>query len=291
MSKNTQKQDVTLADTITDRLQYEWAKKRGVSIPLSPGDLGRWQLEMSVDQRFNEMKDILSKGAKRNKPSKPAPADNAPPKLWPLWTHDDVISEGSLFKLMAKSEVDNMITKITDVTQCSLAIEISGFTELSLLDKHQSGEMNCYYDFGNAAIIVSPSRGVTRQLFIGADEVINATLYAGYDIDYEEEGSEGIPTGFLVFGDSDNQNHAVELQEFCSLVELTVDEGYIFAYYSEMENMIFVKRLANLENVNLFSDLDRVTDTSSSRPQTPPTYSKTYLFDRLTKWDLRDVYS
>lgn len=251
--------------------ELEWAKKRGKEYPLSLADQQLYQQKKLEQQRFWEMKDRLINGNKKNIKSKPVSTVNNTPKPWPLWTYDDVISDEKLYRLMTKAEMDKAVSKIEGEVHCSISCYTPGYTEFSLSYKSQCcEESGLAFYFDRASIMVSPSQNIAKHLYIGADDEVNATFYAGYDIDDENEDSWDPPMiGILVFADKNNQNHAVELQEFSALIETKEDEAYIFTFYSKAENMLLIKHLTNLEYDNPFSDRDIVMNTGNNETQTP----------------------
>ena len=85
-------------------------------------------------------------------------------------------------------------------------------------------------------------------MYIGNDELIDATLYAGWDIDNETNDDPRI-IGFLVCTDKDNQKHTVKLENFCVLAETEKDTEYVFTMFSRTDGRLFSVILPSLKNV------------------------------------------
>ena len=250
--------EVEYAEKIIARLQHDWSKTKGKSFPLGLADQQQWQWEMSVQQCFWKLSDVLTKGKQNSKSDK---SDNVKSKLWPLWTYDDVVGDKKMFTLMSETGMNEAVSDIWDMVHCPLAISIDGTTVLSLSDKTQeyedSGHVTC---FDNAAIAVSPQKNITNHLFIGKNTSVAATFYVGYTCEYDDDGEVcgGARTpGFLVCKNKAMKDYAVILSEFSALVEIVEDKEYLFTHYSDGGEELFIKHLTSLDNVvDLFSGSD-----------------------------------
>jgi DNA-binding CsgD family transcriptional regulator len=287
MGKNRKKdtKEVEAWEKAQEQAKCDWAKKRGKEYPLSLADEDTYRQETYIRQQFWLTKDVFVKGKSRNASSTPASAEVTAPKPWPLWTYDDVVGNEKLYNLMTESDMQKAVTDIEEVVDSYMDIVADGFTILSLSDKYQSARNVDFSScFSSASITVSLSRDIAGQLYLGCNDRFDAKLYAGEynaaafdDEDFDPHDARRI--GFVVFADKDEQNHAVELEEFSSLIETKENQEYYFTFYSKIKEVMLVKRLTSLENVDLFSEPDKPRNTSSIKLQTL-SYSDAYK--RLT---------
>ena len=256
-NKNAVK-EIKAIDKVISKLEYEWAKERGKRYPLSIGDRAQYQREELIKGRFQTIKYIFTKSRNHYMDAKSSIADCNSIRPWPLWTYSEVADDNSLYTLMPEAKMKLIVNDIAAAVRCSFAIDVMGFTEISLSNKSQSGkESSMSYDFDRAAIMLLPSIDSVKPKFlkIRDNEKVNATLYVGDDIDDKIIGQcEFSRIGFLVFANEDKQNHAVELEEFSAIIEIDDGNGYMFTYFSKTNDLLFTKHLTSLDAVGLFSD-------------------------------------
>ena len=127
--------------------------------------------------------------------------------------------------------------------------------------------------------MVSTSHNNPKYLYIDSNEGIYATLYAGWynETDHNDEDYNAVDDrriGFLVFSDKDNKDHAVELEEFSTLIKIAEgrEKGgkYIFTFFSRAKNIMCALILPELDNVEFLLENGEVKIVSSNKIQPTP---------------------
>jgi hypothetical protein len=248
------------------KMEFEWAQAKGVDYPLNPRDRQRYEFERYLESRFWQVKDLFISGWKSKDAKKAVSAEGVTLELWPL-LYDDIVNDRR-HNTMSDADMDKAIAAIVDAVMCPLGISFSGYTAISLSSKFQYyAESGSGCNIGKMLIMVSSSKNISKPVFLGDNEKMLATIYAGWfpeaknedDFDFEDEDDTPECTefgGFLAFLGKDMQKHIIQLEEFCMLAEISDSDfespcNYIFTFFSEERKELLIQTIPTLEGVRL----------------------------------------
>jgi hypothetical protein len=237
-------------DRIMDKLESEWAIKRGKNLPLNLADQLQWEQESYLEMRFQQSKDLLMKSNKFHTTSKDEVIKGLPIKYFPHLIRDGVVADNVNYTFMPAKDAKKILDEINDAFN-GASHKKQRSTMISLISKRQcfSGDPDDRrYGFKRAVILVSPNHKHIDHLFIHSEEEIAAFLFAGL-IKESDDPINLQKRGFLEIKDMNMESRVVELEEFCALIELEEINEYIFTIFDRTKELLFSTLIPKLEDV------------------------------------------
>ena len=259
MSKKNAKKELKKWERYMEEREGEWAEKRDKYFPLSIADRMQFRLERFIEQRFQQSKDLIVRNDRFHATSKDAVIRGYSPKFCPFLIRDGVAIKDGRYKFMPEVDTRIATADIIDIFNGTTRNN-EGHIMISLSSKYQHVGDNFggrRYNFGRAAIIVSPSLIHTDYLCIRDEDEIVALLYAGVETD-DEQSQNVRKKGIFETKDKNMQSHAAEMEEFCVLAEIEENKEYIFTLFSRKQGVLFAETLYSLDDVEFVAENGKV---------------------------------
>jgi len=229
---------------INSKSQQEWASKRGVYYPLSIHDEMLWHKEQFIQQRFNYMNEQLNQIEKTREVIDPDVQTII--KCWADFFYEDIkCSEYDVHKM------NDIIKEYTSTIEDAAKQGIDGNIKIDFsykkADKNNITQIfECNAEIIEHTLINASCYKRTGQVFLNENDAINIIVYIG-DVSVHKRGfMQFLYKGF-------GEKCYIEIDDFCMLSK-NINNEFIFTVFNRRENIVFVKLLESLENIDLFTD-------------------------------------